>query len=100
MGQIPAEMRIHIGDKYGLEEWLLSAYETLLDRSQTMTMSETKALGFERAVALLRAREFRYRERLKIAEEELERARDHVPVSSTPTRTPSSNQTILKMFLS
>ncbi|KAF7762114.1 hypothetical protein Agabi119p4_8707 [Agaricus bisporus var. burnettii] len=100
-GQVPVETRLLIGDAYGLKDWLSSAYESLLDRQKAITTDECKAMGFERVVAFLRAREFRYRERLQIAEENLERTREG-HFSSDPSRserTPSSNQTLLKMFL-
>lgn len=100
-GQVPVETRFLIGDTYGLKDWLSSAYENLLDRQKAITTDECKAMGFERVVAFLRAREFRYRERLQIAEENLERTREG-HFSSDPSRsqrTPSSNQTLLKMFL-
>lgn len=69
-----------------------------MDRQQAVTADECQAMGFERAVAFLRAREFWYQERLQIAEEKLIRKQGNI-FGLQPARIPTSTQAILKMFL-
>ncbi|EKM76542.1 hypothetical protein AGABI1DRAFT_115672 [Agaricus bisporus var. burnettii JB137-S8] len=58
--------RIRFGDKYELREWLLSAYETLLDRtSERLTEEEISLLGLDRVVRLLEAKLLLSQERLE-----------------------------------
>lgn len=66
---LPIVDRLVLGDKCGLENWLLSAYGELLDRTQTMNEIEATALGTDRMIRFLKAKEFMYQERLTIANE-------------------------------
>jgi hypothetical protein len=68
-GNIPVVDRINLGDKYGLEDWLSSAYQELLDRYQVMNEVEITTLGTGRITQFLKAKNFMQEERLSIANE-------------------------------
>lgn len=61
--------RIRLGDKYRLQEWLFSAYESLLNQpAESLSVEEIDTLGSERVACLLKAKCFRYQELLDIAQ--------------------------------
>ncbi len=70
---IPVIERIRLGDKYGLRDWLLSAYQTLLDRAEPLKAEEADILGTDRVIRFIRAKEEMHQERLSIAKEEMQR---------------------------
>lgn len=57
-GDIPLVDRVRLGDKYHLDKWLSSAYQTILERNQDEQMSkeEVDVLGIERVVKVLEAK--------------------------------------------
>lgn len=59
--------KIRLGDKYDMNEWLLSAYIDIIDRAPELTWNEEEAevLGLGRVNRLLRAKNFMLHERLK-----------------------------------
>ena len=65
-------MRINLGDKYGLAKWLFSAYEEILCRKESLSSNEATALGLDRVICYVRARDFMHREQLEIAQEDLQ----------------------------
>ncbi|KAF5350610.1 hypothetical protein D9756_008633 [Leucocoprinus leucothites] len=75
---VPLITRIRLGQKYELEEWLVSAYETLLARHESLNLDEAAALGPDRVICFIKARDYIHRERLEIAQEELRQERDRV----------------------
>jgi hypothetical protein len=62
--EIPVIKRIQLGDKYGLREWLLSAYETLLDRTESLTLGEAAALGPDRVIYFIKARDYLHQQQI------------------------------------
>ena len=70
--RIPIFRRLRLGEKYNLDEWLFSAYETLLDRHEPLNLDEVAALGPARVVCFMKARDYMSRERLEIAQENLQ----------------------------
>lgn len=48
--------RILLGDKYGLQGWRFSAYQSLLARNEALTVEEVNVLGTERVVCFLRTK--------------------------------------------
>ncbi|EKM75366.1 hypothetical protein AGABI1DRAFT_132267 [Agaricus bisporus var. burnettii JB137-S8] len=50
--------RVRLGDKYGLKDWISSAYKVILERTadQKLSQEEAHALGFDRAVEVLEAK--------------------------------------------
>jgi hypothetical protein len=95
MEKLPVVARVQIADKSGLEEWLRSAYKTLLSREDTMTVDEAKAIGFKRAHLYLQAKEYVHRERLQTTREELEWTG---PWGRSYSRTESSVEAVVKMY--
>ncbi|KAF9453368.1 hypothetical protein P691DRAFT_755627 [Macrolepiota fuliginosa MF-IS2] len=59
--------KIRLGDKYGLQTWLCSAYEELLDRLESLKEEEAHALGMSRITRFIRAKDDMHHERLRIA---------------------------------
>ncbi len=57
ISSVPATRRFTLGQKYGVKDWMFSAYETLLDRETAPTASELEILGFDRAARLMQARD-------------------------------------------
>lgn len=76
---IPAIERFSIGQKYNLTEWMLSAYETLLDRVIPLTAHEAEILGPHKVVSYIYAREAMHEANLQ-AELERERVK-HEPLN-------------------
>ncbi|KAF9449331.1 hypothetical protein P691DRAFT_703406 [Macrolepiota fuliginosa MF-IS2] len=72
---IPAIQRFQLGEKYNLREWLLSAYESLLNRPAPLSAEEAEALGIARVVRYMGAREMMHNERMSVKVAELERER-------------------------
>jgi hypothetical protein len=62
--KIPIARRIRFGDKYDFDKWLFSAYEELLDRKDSLNVDELDALGPDRVIRFIRARDFMHQERL------------------------------------
>jgi hypothetical protein len=96
---IPIIERIKLGDKYGLDDWLSSAYQELLDRPHVLDDQEITILGNSRIIQFLKAKNFMHEERLSIANhntyiqksraEYAERTSNRyaIPVSRMPTGT-------------
>lgn len=101
MDQVPVETRFFIGDTYDIKDWLSSAFETLMDRNKSITADECKAMRFRRVLAFLKAREFRYRERLQMTKEILKKVLESKGPSISPrvARVLTSDQAILKLFM-
>ncbi|KAF7759945.1 hypothetical protein Agabi119p4_11640 [Agaricus bisporus var. burnettii] len=57
-GSFPVADRVCVGDKYGLKNWLSSAYKTTLERTpdQKLSFEEADALGLKRTVRVLEAK--------------------------------------------
>lgn len=67
--QLSVLNRIRLGDKYELNDWLLSAYKQLINRSPTMDWSkeEAEVLGLERVNKLFQAKNLMLHEELRKA---------------------------------
>ncbi|KXN84418.1 hypothetical protein AN958_12628, partial [Leucoagaricus sp. SymC.cos] len=70
--------RIRLGEKYNLCEWLFSAYEALLDRKESLTRDEADALGPDRVIRFIGARDFMHQDRLGIAQADLKHTRNQL----------------------
>jgi hypothetical protein len=61
--------RIRLGNKYEMNEWLVSAYKDIIDRTgASVTEEESKALGSEEVIKLLQVKNSMLFERLENAE--------------------------------
>lgn len=49
--------KLVLGDKYGIEDWVSSAFNDLLIREETLSVEEAMALGFDRFVGFITIRE-------------------------------------------
>lgn len=94
---IPITQKFQLGEKYGLQEWVSSAYKTLVERPAAPTMSEVEVLGFERVVQYIQDREAMHLRRLGEKEAELEKAKNQlgqyagVVLPIPPTLRPQAN---------
>ncbi|KAJ3563769.1 hypothetical protein NP233_g8722 [Leucocoprinus birnbaumii] len=84
---IPNPTRIRLGTKYDLGYWLFLSYEELLKREESLSVDEAEALGFDRIISFIKAREFMLQERL-----------EHAGAPLNANNTPTSIETVVNKF--
>ncbi len=90
IGSVPAAQRFVLGQKYGVKDWMLSAYETLLDRETAPLAFELEVLGFDKAARLMQARDAMHEQHLQ----DIEKARQETEAEMN--RPPSYSQLYLQ----